>query len=99
MRDRDHFVLTDFFRFTRAFDRLRDAATLGAISTAFLSALVPQIAAADLFNRALALQFGAGTSRHQRAQAGTRMTSPTENSTGRALPKSCMRTLMRSCGA
>jgi hypothetical protein len=29
--------------------------------TAFLSALVPQSAVADLFNRALALQFGAGS--------------------------------------
>jgi hypothetical protein len=38
-----------------------DAAALGTISTAFLSALVPRSAAADLFNRALALQFGAGS--------------------------------------
>jgi hypothetical protein len=37
-----------------------DAEALGAISTAFLEALLPQTAGADLFNRALALKFGPG---------------------------------------
>jgi hypothetical protein len=36
-----------------------DAQALQAISTAFLAALVPMSAAADLFERALALKFGA----------------------------------------
>jgi hypothetical protein len=37
-----------------------DAPALSAISTAFLSALVPMSAGADLFNRSLNLSFGPG---------------------------------------